>query len=95
MSTASVDWTAVTNSDNIYNANAAQTNVVGMILTICVYVAGGIKNVIPRAFWMSFQENIHFRTNGTVTGGSILLNLAASSATLCVNIPIKVCTLEL
>ena len=91
LSTASVDWTAATNGDNVYNANAAQTNVVGSILTICVYIAGGINKILPKANWMSFQENIIFRTNDTITGGSIALNTAVSSASLCADFPLKVC----
>ena len=90
LSTASVDWTAATNGDNVYNANAAQTNVIGTILTICIYIAGGLKNMIPRASWMSFQENIHFRTNNTITGGSIPLNVAVTGATLCAKFLIQV-----
>ena len=90
LSTASVDWTAVAKSDNIYNANAAQTKVIGTILTICIYIAGELKNMIPRASWMSFQENIHFRTNNTITGGSVPLNVAVTGATLCAKFPIQV-----
>ena len=91
LSTASVDWTTVPNADNVYNANAAQTNVVGTILTICVYIAGGLKNILPKVFWMSFQENIHFRTNGTIFGDSITLNTDATNAALCADFSVQVC----
>ena len=89
LSTASPDWSTVTNSDDLY-ANAAQTIVVGNILTICMYIAGGLRNIIPKVFWIAFQGNIHFRTNGTIYGGLINVKVPASSASICAELQVQV-----
>ena len=86
-----MDWTRVPDAEKEYNANAAQTRVIGTILNICIYVAGGLKNIIPKVFWMSFQANIHFRTNNTIFGGSIILNTDINSAALCADFLVQVC----
>ena len=90
LSIASVDWTNVADGENIYNANAAQTSVVGYVLTICIYIVGGLKRMIPKVSWMAFQANIHFRTDDTLSGGMIRLNTQVSGATICAEFELKV-----
>ena len=90
LSIASVDWTAAAKGDNIYNANAAQTSVVGYVLTICIYIVGGLKTIIPKVSWIAYQSNIHFRTASTLYGGIIRVNTPVSGATICADFKIKV-----
>ena len=90
LSIASVDWTTVAHSDKTYNANAAQTSVLDYILTICIYIVGGLNKIIPRVSWIAFQENIHFRTDDTLYGGVIKLNTPVSGATICSDFELEV-----
>ena len=87
---ATVDWSAVSTITSPYVANAVQTRINGTQLTICAYITGGIRSILPRVMWIAFQENVHFRTSGSVVAGKLLFNTNIVSAALCAKLNVQV-----
>ena len=66
------------------------------MLTVCAYIVGGIRSILPRALWFAFQENVHYRTSETVIGGSIIFDTNIAHASICgkMNIEVLVVTMS-
>ena len=88
---AAVDWTGVNAGPDTYTANAVQTRVNGTVLTLCVYIVGGNggRSSVPKAMWFTFQDNLKYRTNGTIDGGNIPFSTSATSTTVCAKLEVR------
>ena len=88
---AGMDWSAINSEPDEYTPNAVQTRVNGTVLTICTHIAGGNRmKVSPTAMWFAFQENLHYRTGGTIYGGNIPFETSITGAGLCKKLPVSI-----
>ena len=90
---AAADWSDVADRSSVYTANSVQTWVNGTELTICLYVVGAPPSQLPRVVWVAYQENLQYRTSGTMVGGTIVVDTFVSgSVCAMVNLPVSIFT---